>query len=407
MQLQFAASSYRSRSVPLDGQRCVNMFTERAPAEAKTPVPVFMCPGLSIFSQLGPGPINLFHVMNDTLYVVSGSQLYSVNQSGAATSLGNTNLGGGPIVAADNGQQLVMVDGNVGWIYQPGGLNQVTTITAAAGAASITVAATGALAAGDPIMIALDSGGSFQTTIASAPTGSPGAMVIPLATALPSQVTAGAICIDSNVTLGQIRQPGFLAAQTVIYFDSYFVFDGRGTNSFFISNEGDGTQYNALSIAFAQADPDLVIAVVNWHEQLLIMGEKTIEVWYDSGGSTTVPFPFQRFDGAFVQRGCASALSIVKEDNTVLWLGEDGVFYRLDGYLPVRCSTFATEEAWQQYPTINDAQAFVVTVEGHKFLFLTFVAGNATWCYDITSGVEQPLWHERESWGQQQVPAAA
>jgi hypothetical protein len=397
--LQFAAQSYQARSLPLDAQRCVNMFVERSPGDAKTQVPVFAAPGLVQFSRVGAGPIFGLHVMADALYCVSGNQLWSISANGAATLIGTTSLGA-IVSMADNATQLVMVDGSSGWIYQIGGLNQVLTKTALKSATTIVVAQTGVLTAGDPIKVTLDSGVVFSTTISGTPVGVAGALTITLATALPSQATSGAIAIDPNVVLGQITAPAFIAANTVTYFDSYFCFDGAGTNTWFISNLGDGTQYQGLDFASAQADPDFVLALINYHEQLLIFGEKTIEVWYDSGAAN---FPFQRYDGAFIQRGLASPRAVVKEDNSVFWLGEDGIFYRLNGYQPVRISTFATEHAWAGYGNLANTSAFVITIEGHKFIFLTFPQGPATWCYDISSGVEQPLWHERVSWGSRWV----
>ena len=470
---QFAAQSYTARSVPLLAQRCVNAFVERSPPEAKAQVPVYMAPGLMLFSRMGNGPVNGMHGMAGTLYVLSGGALYSVNVDGAATLIGQTNLGGN-VSMADNNVQLVMVDGSVGWVYQPGGLNQVLTVTgygftqttltatAVTGATTLTVASIANMANGDSISIYLDAGGLFNTTISGTPSGStvtlaaglpsqassgagvidntvgnktitvasigavaagqtiqitldsgvvftttivsvsgpPDALTITLTAALPSQASAGAICKIPVVVLGQITAPAFMPANTVVYFDDYFVLSATGTQEFFISGLGDGTQYNGLDFASAQASPDDVQAVVNFHEQLLIFKQKRIEVWYDAGA---VNFPFQRFDGAYIQRGVASPYSIAQEDNTVFWLGEDGIFYRLEGYNPVRISNFGTEHAWAQYPTITDASCFVITMEGHKFLFLTFQAGNATWCYDISSGTQSPLWHERESWGSQWV----
>ncbi len=397
--IQFAAQSYQARSLPVDAQRCVNMFVERSPPDAKTQVPVYMAPGLTTFSGVGNGPIIGMHVMKDTLYVVSGTDLYSVNSDGLATLIGATNLSN-IAVMDDNETQLVMVDGAVGWIYQVGGLNQVTTATYAASVTSIVVAQTGTINAGDTIHIPLDAGGTFTTTVSGTPSGSPGALTIHLTAGLPSQVSAGAKCIVPTTVLGQITAPAFTPANRVVYFDGYFIFDANGTNQFFLSALGDGTQYSASDYATAQANPDLLLGVANYHEQLLLFGTRTIEVWYDSGNAD---FPFQRFDGALVQRGCAAPLAIVQEDNSVFWLGEDGIFYRLDGYQPVRVSTYATEHAWAQYSTTSNASAFVLTVEGHKFIFLFFPAGPATWCYDIASGAETPLWHERESSGSRWV----
>lgn len=412
MELQFAAQSYRARSAPLAAQRCVNMFVERSPALAKTRVPVFMFPGLDEFARFGTGPINGLHIMatagvsgstvavsNERLFALSGGALYEITEDGLAVLIGQTNLGG-LVSMADNRVQMAMVDGEVGWVYQPGGLNQVTLATAASGATSIVAATIGTLEVGATIKIPLDNGLTHTTTIAPGGSGPAWNRTIPLAAALPGTVTLGAKAYLPSVVLGQITAPAFQPADTVVYFDSYFVFNAHNSNQFFISASQDGTQYDGNDFASAEANPDSLLAVINYHEQLLLCGTRSIEVWYDAGAAN---FPFQRFDGAFIHRGLAASLAIVQEDNTVFWLGEDGIFYRLDGYAPRRISTFGTETAWQSYPTYNDATAFVITIEGHKFIFVDFPSGNATWCYDISSGVEEPLWYERVSSGEKWV----
>lgn len=188
-----------------------------------------------------------------------------------------------------------------------------------------------------------------------------------------------------------IVDANFHAATSGTFFDNYFVMSWDGTNKYFISNSLDGTTYSGLDFASAEVLPDNVLSIVNQQESLLIFGAKTIETWYDAG---TVNFPFQRVDGGTVERGTSAALSPVKEDNSVFFLGDDLIFYRLDGTLPRRVSTHAIEDAWQKYSSVSDAYSFSYTFEGHKFIVVTFITANATWIYDISTS----LWHERESW---------
>lgn len=188
-----------------------------------------------------------------------------------------------------------------------------------------------------------------------------------------------------------ITDPAFNPATTVEYFDTYFVFNWTGTNEFFLSNSLDGTTYNALAYASAEVAPGNLLATINQQENLLLFCESTIETWYDSG---SVNFPFARYDGATIERGCAAPLCIVKEDNSVFFMGNDLIFYRLNGVVPVRISTHAIEYAWSQYSTVADATIWTHTWQGHKFLVLTFPTGNATWVYDIATN----LWHERISY---------
>ena len=406
MQLQFASQAYQARSPQLISQQCINAFVETAPKEAKTQVPVFGTPGLTLFSRMGtsPGPITGMHIMADDLFVTSGPELYrvrkqdalnAINGGGAVTPihLGTTTFGASLVEMADNGSQLVMVDGYVGWIYQPLGLNLVTTLVGKAGDTSLTANVTGTVTNGDTLNIPLDSGTTFVTTATATVSGGD-SVSIPLAAALPSTVSVGAVVVDPANVLGRIAAAAFMSASTVQYFDGYFVFDAAGTRQFFISGLNDGTQYSGLDFATATASSANVSAVTVYHEQLLIWTEgASCEVWWDTGNAS---FPFQRYDAALIARGIGAPHARCSEDNTVFWIGDDGNAYRLAGFTPQRVSTYAMEHAWAQYPNrYLDAQCFVLNQEGHKFVVCNFPSGDATWVYDISTG----LWHQRESWG--------
>ena len=187
-----------------------------------------------------------------------------------------------------------------------------------------------------------------------------------------------------------ITDGNFHPATSATFFDNFFVLSWDGTNKFFISNSLDGTTYNGLAFASAEVSPDFVLAIVNQQENLLIFGGNTIEVWYDAGAPI---FPFQPILGATVERGCAAALTPIKEDNSVFFLGDDLIFYRLDSGIPRRVSQHAIEDTWRGYVKVSDAYTFSYTYEGHKFIVLTFPSANATWVFDISTN----LWHERDS----------
>lgn len=399
-ELQFAAQAYTTRAKQLLSQECVNAFVEPTPKEGMTTLPVYGIPGLSLFSRMGNGPILGLHVMGNNLYVLSGPDLYSIAlydvlAAPAGSPVPNTHIGtttiGGLASMADNAAQLVMVDGSVGWIYQPGGLNQITTATEGVGATFVQANITGLIVNGDPLLVTLDDGSIFHTTAAQ--TVGPLDVGILLADPLPSVLTAGALIVAPDTTLAQITAAAFMPASTVRYFDGYFVFNANNTRQFFISALNDGTQYSGLDFATASAGSDFTIAVEVYHEQLLIYCGLHTEIWWDAGA---LSFPFQRNDGALIARGLSAPLCVCSEDNTVFWMGEDVIYYRLEGYIPKRISTFATETAWAQYPLrALDASSFVLDQEGHKFIVINFPSGRATWCYDIGSA----LWHKRESFG--------
>jgi hypothetical protein len=410
MEWQFAAQAWTGRSPQLLNQEAINAFVEPTPKEGKTQLPVYGTPGLSLFSRMGNGPILGAHVMGMSLYVLSGPDLYYITQQSVLSAgLGNTveaiYIGRTTISTlasmADNAQQLVMVDGDVGWIYQPGGLYQTTTETAVAGSTEIPANITGTITAGDPLVVGLDNGAIFQTTALYTVSAAGG--TIYLTDPIPSQLTAGAIIIDQYLDLAAITAPAFMPASTVRYFDGYFVFAATNTRQFFLSSINDGTQYSGLDYATATAGSDYIIAVEIYHEQLLLMCGLHIEIWWNSGAAA---FPFQRYDAAEIARGLASRLAVVSEDNTVFWMGEDGIFYRLNNFLPQRVSTFSTEHAWAQYPLkYLDCSGFCLDQEGHKFIILNFPSGLETLCYDIAASgaIGVPLWHQRQSRGSRTV----
>jgi hypothetical protein len=179
---------------------------------------------------------------------------------------------------------------------------------------------------------------------------------------------------------------GWYPANTVTYQDGYFVFNRIGTGQFFLSKLLS-TEFDALDYASAEGAPDDTVAVISDHRELWVFGERSTEVWYNSGDPD---FPFERMQGAFVERGIAAAHSAAKIDNSVFWLGDDRIIYRANGYLPQRISTHAVEYSIRS-GKVDDAFSYTYDDEGHKFYLITFPSQNITWCFDVSTG----LWHER------------
>lgn len=319
VKIPFATNSYKLNTPPVSAQRCVNFYAEKEPPDTKTTVAVLGIPGLLSFINAGQGPIRGLHVMNNILYVISGQEFYSVTAPLTVTLLGSGITGGNFVPMSDNGLQVIMVNGQDGYVY-----------------------------------------------------------------------TA------STNTFAQITDPNFFPANTVTFFDEYFLLDRIGTNEWFFSNILDGTTYNALDFESATVEPSFTQAIVNQQENALIFKQKSIETWYDTGANDN---PWARYDGATIERGCIAPLTPIKEDNSVFFLGDDLIFYRLDGVLPHRVSTHAIEEEWQTYITCADAYCFSYTFNGHKFVVLTFQTANTSWIFDISTG----LWHERVSFNAKYV----
>jgi hypothetical protein len=175
------------------------------------------------------------------------------------------------------------------------------------------------------------------------------------------------------------------------YLDNYFIVGGDGTERFYISELADGTIWVGTEFASAEAAPDNLTSGIVDHRELFLFGSNSGEVWYNTGNAT---FPIERSGNAFMETGIVAPMSLVKLDNTIIWLGGDkrgnGTVWRADGYRPVRISTHGVEFAIGGYSTISDAFAYTYQIEGHSFYVLVFPTADATWVYDAAT----EEWHE-------------
>lgn len=102
------------------------MFAEAQPPSAKSPVVVFGTPGTSLFAQLDSYPVVALHVMNEQLYVITTSEIYQVGNDYTPVKVGDIELGE-RVSVADNGIQLVIVDGERGWYWtEADGVTEIT-----------------------------------------------------------------------------------------------------------------------------------------------------------------------------------------------------------------------------------------------------------------------------------------
>ena len=352
------------------------------------------------------GPIRGSWVRQDIPYVVAGNSLYQLGSSIGGTYSGVPLTGGnGSGATADitiaGGVVTAVALDTAGINYQVGDVLSaplgggtgfsisVATITTPGGIATLGPIAGGSnYVIGSSTLVGSNIGGTdlvsmsdngFQLCIVSGEAG------------------LGWI-LDTNpqsATFGfqQITDPAFYPANTVSFFDGYFIFDRIGTNEFFLSNLYDGTTYNALDFASAESQPDFVTGTIQNLQLLFVICQEHLELWYDAGA---FPFPFARYTGAGISYGCISPKTIIRQDGAIFFLGTDKVFYRLQSTVPIRTSTHSAEHIIAQDGDITKAYCFTFTLEGHKMIGLTLPVSKRTLMFDISTG----RWHDRESWDQ-------
>lgn len=200
----------------------------------------------------------------------------------------------------------------------------------------------------------------------------------------------GTAYLVNSSTLVQITDGDFQTAGSVAVLDSFAVFNVLNSGQIFKSASGDASSYDALEVAYAEESPDNVLKVFADHGELWIFGTETIEVWQNVGD---VDFPFVPISGAAQTRGLAAKLSVIADDNSIFWLGDDRVVYKARGYTPTRISNHDIEQRIEGFSTINDAIAFSFSIQGHKFYILTFPTESITFAYNMATG----LWSEVQS----------
>ncbi len=106
---------YQARSIIANAQRCVNMYPEANPPNSEAPVPVthYLTPGLRL---LGTSPLPsyvrcVYAASNGDLYAVVGPNVYYVSNTYKFTFLGSIADSRIPVIMADNGLCIVLIDG--------------------------------------------------------------------------------------------------------------------------------------------------------------------------------------------------------------------------------------------------------------------------------------------------------
>jgi len=109
----------KSLSAFISAQRRLNCYYEVLPSgEKDSKVVIRGTPGFTLFTTIPAAPIRGFLAVNNTLYVVGGNSLFSVNNAGVVTTIGSLGTITNEVVAmANNGVQLIIGTGSSGYIY--------------------------------------------------------------------------------------------------------------------------------------------------------------------------------------------------------------------------------------------------------------------------------------------------
>lgn len=119
-----------------------------------------------------------------------------------------------------------------------------------------------------------------------------------------------------NGALTQVTDPDLGLVLDVVWVDGYFM-TTDGT-SLVVTELTDPTQVNPLKYGSSEVDPDPVVALLKLRNEVYALNRNTIEVFDNVGGDF---FPFQRIDGAQIQKGVIGTFGCCVYLETVAFLG--------------------------------------------------------------------------------------
>lgn len=144
-----------------------------------------------------------------------------------------------------------------------------------------------------------------------------------------------------------------------------------------------GTDFAQRSAA---SDPWLSMTVLGIY--IALLGEKTSEFWYDSGGAS---FPFSKHpSGGPIPYGIAAGFTYAVGEGSLFWLSRTSIgqraVVRTSGFAPEVVSDFPRMRLFQGYGIVTDAVADLANHQGHTIYRITFPSANVTWGFDLASG---------------------
>ena len=118
------ARQYGARvSRTVSSEMLINWYATTTETHGGKQTVLYQRPGLKFDATIGIGPHRGALVHDGVLYMVSGSGFYRMTSTGVVSFLGSLNTFSGRVGMASNGTQLIVVDGQDGWIF-----NSVTLV---------------------------------------------------------------------------------------------------------------------------------------------------------------------------------------------------------------------------------------------------------------------------------------
>ena len=196
-----------------------------------------------------------------------------------------------------------------------------------------------------------------------------------------------------GMTLTQVTDPDLGTVVDVTWIDGYFLTtDGE----FLVITElNDPFTVDPLKYGSSEVDPDPVEGLLKIRNEIYALNRYTVEVFTDVGGTG---FPFERIQGAQLQRGCigrnAKAVFLEqcafvgggRNESPAVWLGANGNTQKL--------STREIDLILQEYTESQLSAVFMETRVDASYQQVLIHLPDQTLVYDAaaSAALSQPVW---------------
>ena len=194
-------------------------------------------------------------------------------------------------------------------------------------------------------------------------------------------------------TLTQVTDPDLGTVLDVAWVDGYFMTtDGE----FLVVTElSDPTQVNPLKYGSSEADPDPVVALLKLRNEVYALNRNTIEVFDNVGGDF---FPFQRIDGAQVQKGTIGTHACCVFLEQVAFVGggrnEAPGVYVASNAMANKISTQEIDQILLEYTegTLASVKLEARNDRSHQHLYIHLPDRTLVFDAAATEALGQPVW---------------
>jgi hypothetical protein len=197
-----------------------------------------------------------------------------------------------------------------------------------------------------------------------------------------------------GATLAQITDPDLGIVIDGCWIDGYFLFtDGT---SLIVTELNDPFTVNPLKYGSAESDPDPVVAVKRIRTELYAINRFSIEAFDNVGGEL---FPFQRVEGAMVNKGAIGTKAVCVFTDTLAFVGggknESLGVYIVKNAQARKVSTPDIDKMLNAVSTGNWSLIQVETRldESHQFIYVHLPDRSLVFDYAASEALEQPVWH--------------